>query len=127
MQSRAFPTLNRRHPGLLAAILAALALVPGGRPAVAAQDPQLARLTVRYGDLNLTSASGAHALLRRIEIAAREVCGDDRVAPLQLLNRAQQCYARAVSQAVATVGSRSLTAAFLARYASASLRTAPRG
>ncbi len=67
----------------LAAALAALALGTG--PASADEvrassqpvsgDPLRAQRVVAYGDLNLASSTGREALQRRIEAAARQVCG----------------------------------------------------
>lgn len=64
---------------------------------------------VAYGDLNLTSAQGAHVFYARIRTAAQHVC-----APLEsreLTRRApwQQCYRAAIADAVARVDSKRVT------------------
>ena len=68
---------------MLAAALAALALgaVSAGADEVRVSgqpvsgDPLRAQRAVAYGDLNLASSAGREALQRRIEGAARQVCG----------------------------------------------------
>lgn len=66
---------------LIIATLAALALNtapvradpgPAGNPPA---DPLRAQQTVSYGDLNLASSQGRAVLARRVEAAARQVCG----------------------------------------------------
>lgn len=43
---------------------------------VAAQEVAPRQRVVEYGDLNLNSPHGAHTMVRRIENASRQVCGD---------------------------------------------------
>jgi UrcA family protein len=60
---------------------------------------------VKYGDLSLDSAAGADALVRRIETAARDVCGD-RPGPRGLTEHrfVRQCARAAGEAAVYEVG-----------------------
>ncbi len=59
-------------------------------------------VTVHYGDLDLSKASGAEVLIRRLDQAARQVCGADTYRGL--VRREQRaCRTQAVTQAVAEV------------------------
>lgn len=68
-------------------------------PAMAAE-PQGNQAAVRYNDLDLTSADGRKELDRRLDRAAREVCGTEkrtvgsRIAPRE----ARECYREARGQ-----------------------------
>ena len=55
----------------------ALALAAAGLAVPAAAADEAPSIAVRYSDLNLTSAEGQQQLDRRLERAAREVCGVD--------------------------------------------------
>jgi UrcA family protein len=62
----------------ITSVLAALAVAALLAPAAFAQESgrEAESIRVAYGDLNRASASGGQTLLRRIEGAARQVCGD---------------------------------------------------
>lgn len=90
--------------------LAALACLAGSAQVLASsQQIEIHSVTVRYGDLDLTSSAGAAALYQRIQGAARLACGyeDHRLARLPYVNH---CNNSAISDAVATVNSPLLTA-----------------
>ena len=65
-------------------------------------------VTVPYGDLNLNNEKGAAVLYRRLQIASESVCGV-RIAWNQRCLRSQRiaddCYHRALTTAVESVGS----------------------
>jgi UrcA family protein len=68
-------------------------------------------VTVPFGDLNLNNEKGAEALYRRLQIASESVCGvrlakDQRCLRSQRL--ADDCYHRALTTAVDSVGSEML-------------------
>jgi UrcA family protein len=65
-------------------------------------------LTVNFRDVNLATVGGATTLYRRIEGAARFVCGD-RGRTIAELRDWQDCYRGAIAGAVATVNSPLLT------------------
>lgn len=70
--------------------------------AVLASVPATAKeMAVEYGDLNLTSAKGQQTLERRLEAAARSVCGyDDVTTGTRIRSVAtQRCYHAAKTQA----------------------------
>ncbi|NVD44484.1 UrcA family protein [Qipengyuania atrilutea] len=81
--------------------LAAIAALSLSAPAVVhAQEEQT--IHVEYKDLNLTSQKGQRALERRINAAAREVCGID-FAPTgtRIVHpKARECYDKAMSGAM---------------------------
>jgi UrcA family protein len=110
------------------AAAAALLLTPLAHTATAAQPPsQATAQTVTYRDLDISSAAGASLLLRRIEAAARLVCGDlDGPQPLVQEARARQCYAQAVERAVAGLHAQAVTAEYLADFGAVRPRFAPR-
>ena len=68
-------------------------------------------VTVRYADLNLSSAAGANTLYRRIVGAARFSCGYEGKS-LREQMQWQSCVKSAVADAVATVNSPNLTAIY---------------
>ena len=65
-------------------------------------------VTVRYDDLNLSSAAGANTLYLRIVGAARISCGYEGRSLLEA-REWQSCYKNAVADAVAAVNSPNLT------------------
>jgi UrcA family protein len=84
---------------LLGALALALAL-----PAAASAGQMVA---VRTDDLSLSRPADAQRLLRRLDRAALDVCGASIVSvrEMQAATRASDCYAQAMAQAVAQVGS----------------------
>jgi UrcA family protein len=60
-------------------------------------------VSVRYDDLDLSSAAGANVLYHRISVAARQVCPDLYSRDLEVVAVGERCYASAVSKAVAEV------------------------
>ncbi len=68
---------------------------------------------VSYADLNLTTNNGARALLHRIDLAAKRVCGPEPSnSPLQPRLRTfyRECVAASVDATVARIGSPLLSA-----------------
>ena len=62
----------------------------------------LPAVTVSYADLNLANPAGVRILHRRIETAARSVCGNDFDSQvLELRDAARECYKAALKKAVA--------------------------
>ena len=80
------------------ALVAAFALA---LPAVSAQAEDRS-ITVEYGDLNLASARGQERLTRRIESAARKVCGFYSRANASIIesSEARACYKQAKAGAM---------------------------
>ena len=68
---------------------------------------------IAYGDLNLDSAAGADAMLRRIRHAARDACGDSHVRmTLNQHVRMRACTGNFVQRAVAELANDNVTARF---------------
>lgn len=57
-------------------------------------------VTVRFGDLNLSSDAGVKTLYRRISNAARKVCPDSESRDLGIAAASEGCQAAAVARAV---------------------------
>ena len=69
-------------------------------------DPLRAQRSVVYGDLNLASSAGRKVLHRRIEAAARQVCGTTRfrnAGGLRAAAENRRCFARATAEALSAV------------------------
>jgi UrcA family protein len=63
---------------------------------------------VKFADLDLTRSEGAAVLYLRISAAAREVCEPPFSGP-RMQSRMDECRHRAISKAIADVGSATLT------------------
>jgi UrcA family protein len=101
-----------------AAALAMSALTPfaAALAAAPAVDTPL-QVIVKFADLDLATDVGARVLLRRIEAAAEQICGDPRgLLPLDRQARVQQCNTQAIAHAVADVGAPRVTLVYRARY-----------
>jgi UrcA family protein len=59
--------------------------------------------TVSYGDLNLNSHSGQEVVLRRIKVAAKDVCSPAATSTKEKVDY-KKCYDGAVSSAVSDLG-----------------------
>lgn len=106
-----------RSPTMFA-IVAAVALAGlAASPANAAPTDE-ARASVRYADLNLDGDAGAAAMLRRINLAAKDVCGA-RTGPMPLTERirTRRCVRAEAEAAVADVGNANLSAYYYNRRA----------
>jgi len=75
-----------------------------------AQRADRPKLVVQYADLDLTSASGAKILYRRIHAAAVKVCGIPDLMQLAAVAAAKACSDRAIADAVASIDNPLLTA-----------------
>lgn len=79
------------------AALAAFAAIGTAAPANAERASEAHIAAVQYGDLDLTTDQGQSALQRRIESAARDVCGMAERATGSIIPslESRRCYARA--------------------------------
>ena len=89
-------------------IIAAAALALGG-VANAAMEGDTNSVVVRFGDLNLESASGVKSLHKRIRNAALSVCSSIDTRILGLRDAYDQCVDKAITDGVAAVGNANLT------------------
>ena len=90
------------------AVLASILFVLEITPAWSAT-PEARSVTVSYRDLDLASREGANVLYRRIQAAAKEVCGRPG-ADLLEQSTWKSCYHNAISDAVGKVNNPLLTA-----------------
>jgi UrcA family protein len=73
--------------------------------------------TVRIGDLNRHSEAGAHELLRRIERAASEVCGQSFARRYMAARRTyRECRDTTILATVDRLGDERLNEAYVTRY-----------
>ena len=92
-----------------AATVSGLLAATGGGTALASETPP--HVTVRFGDLDLSSAEGVSTLYRRIQAAARSVCDQSVPASDPIIGLAWKgCYRTAVANAVAKVNNAQLIA-----------------
>lgn len=84
---------------------AAIGTVIAASPAIAGEPKQ--QMVIKYDDLNLSSEAGQKVLERRIEKAARDVCGLDRQQTgTRFKSRsAQKCYVEAKAKATKSFAS----------------------
>ncbi len=76
-------------------------------PAAAADAPSV---TVRYGDLDLTSAAGTRVLYRRLVGAAKQVCPDASGRELSARHSVEVCREQAIINAARQIPSPQLAA-----------------
>lgn len=84
-------------------LLALACLAAGSALPAHGADEERVTAKVRYADLNLDSAEGAQALLRRIRRAARDVCSPVAGAGVEAHREFDVCLTQAVDEAVADV------------------------
>jgi UrcA family protein len=94
----------------LAVALAASTLAMTPSFAVAADAAAPREITVRYDELNMSSASGASVLYARLRSASRSVCDVMDGRELRQHAAYNACYQQALSNAVAKVNRTSVTA-----------------
>ena len=91
---------------------AAIAALAGSAALFAATDANSVQhsVAVRYAGLNANSTEGASALYARLRSAATAACGTAPGRGLAAVSDFNACRSDALSEAVARVGSRTLTA-----------------
>jgi UrcA family protein len=116
----------RRTTSLIAAAGITVALLSGvASLAHADVDGIAASRTVRYDDLNLSTQAGVQSLYRRIQNAARDVCGPEDVPGTRLTSRAwKDCVSGSIRQAVLSVNKPALTAYYAVRLRDVPFATA---
>jgi UrcA family protein len=107
--------MSNMHNASVAVITALCALNSGlaqsDAGASGASDPAIPSATVRYSDLNLTSADGVRVLYQRLQAASRQVCRAYEGQEMAQLTRWQTCYTHALDGAVAQLNLPALTSA----------------
>jgi UrcA family protein len=96
------PKLSSNNAALLAVALSLGAVICGAAAGDAnAQTAQPATEAISIADLDLSTADGARAFLKRIDIAAQRACGGEPVRS-PLLPREPGLFEKCVNHAVAT-------------------------
>ena len=102
--------MSRTLQALCVATCAFAMLVAPASAAPTARDRTA--VAVRYGDLNLDSEMGAKVLLRRLDQAARDVCGGDAYARGLVRHAWRDCRTDAMTKAIAQVNHPTVTTMF---------------
>jgi UrcA family protein len=106
MDTTSSPKLSANNAALLAVALSMGAVICGAAAGAASAEtspPTATTETISISDLDLSTADGARAFLKRIDIAAQRACGGDPVrSPLfpREPGHFEQCVREAVSTAV---------------------------
>ena len=103
--------MNKQTTGLTNIVVMAAALTVGLLVGVAHAEPgnDAPVKAVSYQDLNLKTDAGVQVLYKRIEGAAKQVCGDLEIRDLQGMRAHKACVQRAMDDAVAAVNNQMLT------------------
>ena len=101
---------TRKPVRLVCATLAVFAAL-----AAAAHADDVARVAVKYTDLNVATDAGAKVLYQRIRHAAGQVCGEADGRDLLGVTRVEACTRRAIADAVAAAQATKLTALYDAK------------
>lgn len=107
---------------VLIAAVAAAALAGGAQAAetVEVDAGGLRSMRVSYAELDLTKPEGARVLLKRLDRAARQVCGEADIRSASA-RQSKMCRDQAVARAVGFVNRPALTAELGSAFALASL------
>ncbi len=104
-----------------ALVATACALVLGVSQA-ASLDPPTVAVKVSSTGLDLSSAVGAHAMLRRIAGAAEQACGIEAEFDALRAGKFRVCYREALGNAVRALNQPGVTHAYVAQYPSDAAR-----
>jgi UrcA family protein len=91
--------------------VAALAFAAVAAPATAAETQRTA-VEVHYADLNLNSEAGAATLIRRLDVAAKQVCGLDSRQRGFVRRQQRACHEQTLSKAIVGVDAPLVTQMF---------------
>jgi UrcA family protein len=81
----------------------------------AAGNPELLQITVKYGDLNVSTAQGAATLYNRIRMAAQEVCWPLDHGDASSKRQTDACAHKAIVEAVTSIDRPALFAVYSAK------------
>jgi UrcA family protein len=116
MTMNTMTTVDRFRTVIATALFGAVTLGFIVLPAVA-DTSDVPRITVKYGDLNVSNPQGAAALYARILWAAKSVCSQFDGAGVVAYQRRGACINEAISGAVTKVNNAALTAVYRAKTA----------
>jgi UrcA family protein len=98
---------------LVKGVVATVAVIAFSLPAIASADDLAGRSEkVTYSDLNVEKEAGAQSLYRRIQQAAKRVCGVESLkvaGNLRQLSQQKNCYRDALDATVAKIDNAALT------------------
>jgi UrcA family protein len=98
---------------LVKGVVATVAVIAFSLPAIASADELAGRSEkVTYSDLNVEKEAGAQSLYRRIQQAAKRVCGVESLkvaGNLRQLSQQKNCYRDALDATVAKIDNAALT------------------
>jgi UrcA family protein len=101
--------MNKQVMGVTNLLVVATALAAGMLAGVA-HGAEVPTQIVRFQDLNLNTDAGVKVLYRRIQGAAKQVCGNVDGRDLALARAHKACVDRAVADAVAAVNNQKMVA-----------------
>jgi UrcA family protein len=90
--------------GYLSAVAAGLFAATAMAGAADKWSDEVPSVTVRFGDLDLSSPQGRSTLYRRLTLAAQEVCPIAEAPGVVAAMQSKACRSRAVKQAMRTIG-----------------------
>ena len=96
-------TSNLTHFRRSLAVAAAFAALTVAATSSATPSSDPPSVSVRYDDLDLSTAAGVNALYHRISAAARVVCPYTNSRDLQIVAAGERCQASAIAHAVSEV------------------------
>jgi UrcA family protein len=79
-------------------------------------DPPTVSLKVNSAGLNLNSDAGAHAMLKRMAVAAEQACGVEAEFDALRAGMFHVCYKQALSHAVVALNQPMVTHVYVAQY-----------
>jgi UrcA family protein len=99
--------MNNAMTNTLRTIVAAVLICGASLPVAAAPqgEPEVSRIEIRIGDLDLGNQADRDRLDRRLRWAAREVCGTGYGSDLNSRNEARRCIQQALDTVEMSQGS----------------------
>jgi UrcA family protein len=98
---------------LVKSLIATIAVIAFSVPAIASADQLQGRSEkVAYSDLNVEKEAGAQTLYRRLQLAAKRVCGVESIknaGGIREVSRQQHCFKDTMDKAVAKIDNATLT------------------
>jgi UrcA family protein len=109
------PESLRRARGRAVMVIGCLAAIASGATLAATPAANVPSVTVKYGDLNLSTDEGAQRLYGRITQAARSVCETQNGRDPKAVATSRTCESAAIARAVSDVHSPGVAATFATR------------
>ena len=113
--------MSRTFKIAAALIAASLAFAPAALAQTHANGIENVSIRVAYGDLDMSKPAGGIALLKRIEVAARKVCGEVRGRTPLRPHPPVNCRRETVARTVSSLSIGTLTLAWSGKYPTTSV------